>query len=301
MERTYYRGEIKLSHRERIEAIRQREGHALASHAFCSLWLWRKQMGLELYLEEELFAVKAAKYGKNTWFFPCGGLEQKKSFLERCQKDSDFALCYLRMEDVRFLEKYFPGRYEVCPVPDASEYLYERTKMEEMAGSRTASMRKQIRKLEKRYEVRIEKISSINQADAMWLLKECPFCGHVPGYHLLRDDGLAGDALLYREELGLFGILVYLDGQPKSFALGFHLTCDTVDGCIEKHTGEIPGISYLTQRAFFLAAPRQYGILNGEEDMGIPGLRMMKQHMAPVGKNEIWEAVPKGERRKARE
>ena len=29
-----------------------------------------------------------------------------------------------------------------------------------------------------------------------------------------------------------------------------------------------------------------------EEDLGIPGIRMVKQKMRPITKNEIWEAVP---------
>lgn len=199
-------------------------------------------------------------------------------------------LCYLREEDVWFLEKYFRGMFDTRPVPDASEYIYDREEMETIAGGRFSNMRKQIHKLLKTYQVRTERIDSHNLTDAIKLLRGQSVPAHTPGYHFLRDDGIAEEALQNWEKLGLFGVLVYLDGRPQSFAMGFELTPDTVDGCIEKHRGEISGISYLTQREFFLSAPAQYRFLNGEEDMGLPGLRTMKRHMVPSGKNEIWEA-----------
>lgn len=290
VERILYEGEISFLHKERIEEIRCRNGHVLSSHAFPSLWLWRKQMGLRLYLEEELFSVKAEKYGKNTWFFPCGSEERKQTFIRNHQREEDFVLCYLGEEDRQFLERNFRAAFEFSPAPDASEYIYDRREMEDLAGGRYSNMRKQIHKLLKRYQMRVEKISSHNLKDAMKLLCRGSVSVHKPGYHFLRDEGIAEEALQNRSMLGLFGIVVYLDGEPKSFAMGFGITQDTVDGCIERHGGEISGISYLTQREFFLSAPEQYRFMNGEEDMGLPGLRTMKHHMVPARKNEIWEA-----------
>lgn len=290
MEGILYQGEITFSHKERIEDIRHRNGHVLSSHAFPSLWLWRKQMGLRLYLEEELFSVKAEKYGKNTWFFPCGSEERKRAFIRSHQEEEEFALCYLGEEDVQFLERHFGAVFEISPAPDAAEYIYDRKEMENIAGGRYSNMRKQIHKLLKSYQMRVEKIDSHNLEYAMKLLRGGSVPVHKPGYHFLRDEGLAEEALQHRDILGLFGVLIYLDGEPKSFAMGFGLTPDTVDGCIERHGGEISGISYLTQREFFLSTPKQYRFMNGEEDMGLPGLRIMKHHMAPARKNEIWEA-----------
>lgn len=294
MEDNVYKGEITFLHREQIEDIRRRSGHTLSSHAFASLWLWRRQMGLRLYLEEEIFSVKAEGFGRNTWFFPCGNEEKKRAFIRKHQGEKDFALCYLREADVRFLEENFPGIFVIDAAPDASEYIYDRREMDVMAGGRFSNMRKQIKKLLRTYQVRTERIDSHNLADAIKLLHGQPVPAHTPGYHFLRDDGIAEEALMYRENLGLFGVLVYLDGEPKSMAMGFALTPDTVDGCIERHGGDVSGISYLTQREFFLSSPVQYRLMNGEEDMGLPGLRTMKRHMVPSGKNEIWEARGNG-------
>ena len=290
-----YQGEITFSHKERIEDIRRRNGHVLSSHAFPSLWLWRKQMGLRLYLEEELFSVKAEKYGKNTWFFPCGSEERKRAFIRSHQEEEEFVLCYLSEQDAGFLEENFPESFEIREDPDADEYIYRREEMEMMAGSRFTDMRHHINKIRKMYEVRTEKIGEGNLEDVRELLHKYSDQEHVSGCHLLRDDGVAEEGVRYWKELGLFGVLVYLNGEPEDFAMGFALTPDTVDGCIERHNGKISGISYLTQREFFHSAPAQYRFLNSEEDLGIPGLRMMKRHMDPVRKNLIWEARIKEE------
>ena len=54
---------LTLSMKDTIEGIRYENGHITASHAFASLFMWQKEMGLSVYLEENLFAVKCRMQG----------------------------------------------------------------------------------------------------------------------------------------------------------------------------------------------------------------------------------------------
>ena len=89
-----------------------------------------------------------------------------------------------------------------------------------------------------------------------------------------------------------------MDQKPAAVAFGFPLADGILDGCLEKHDPEISGLAYYTQRAFFLLSDESFCQMNGEEDLGIAGLRMMKQHMAPVSKNKVWMAKYRAETKK---
>ena len=62
---------ITLHHKKAIEALRQRAGHILSSHAFASLYLWREEMGLSLLLTPDMFTVRCGWKGKNWCPWPC--------------------------------------------------------------------------------------------------------------------------------------------------------------------------------------------------------------------------------------
>lgn len=290
----HYIGEIRPGLRERVERLRYASLHELSSHAFSSLYLWRKHMGLTLYLAEDFFTVKCDVRGKNTWFFPCGSEAGKRAFVERHLGEEDFSLCYLREADQGFLERLFPGRFWIRPEEEASEYLYDRREYETISGGRFSNMRKQIRRLEREHSLKVERLCGENIGAARAILEGGL---HIPeGMHssMLRITDVAADALTNRRELGIDGILVFVDQLAQSFALGFPLTGDTVDGCIECSNTAVHGLSYFTKREFFLSCGDQYRYMNAEEDLGIPGLRMAKRHMAPVRLNMVWKAGSTG-------
>lgn len=293
METKLYVGEVTLACKEEIEKIRRRHRHETSSHAFTSLWLWQKQMGLTLYLKEDFFAVRSSLHGDNMWFFPCGNVEKKRTFLEEHLGEEDFGLCYLRKEDVAFLRAFYPDRFLVKKSEESTEYIYDRELYREMSGGRYANFRNKYNKFVRNHAVKTETISDANWSAALELVRKYSKNAHMQGCHCLRDDGVAAAAMPYWKDLELFGILVYVDGIPQSMAIGFPLTSDTMDGCIEEHNREIPGLSYFTQRAFCLSVPEQFRYINGEEDLGLEGLRIMKQNMSPVRKIELFEAFRK--------
>lgn len=286
-----YIGEIQLGLKGRVEQLRYESLHELSSHAFNSLYLWRKHMGLTLYLAKDFFTVKCDVRGKNAWFFPCGNEEGKRAFVQQHLGEEDFFLCYLREADKEFLEQFFPGRFWMKLADEAFEYLYDRREYEAISGGRFSNMRKQIRRLEKEHNIRVERLCGENISFAWEILKGGP---HIPdGMHssMLKITDVAGDALRNRKELGIDGILVFVDQLAQSFALGFPLTEDTVDGCIECSNTAVHGLSYFAKREFFLSCKDQYLCMNAEEDLGISGLRMAKRHMAPICQNIVWNAV----------
>ena len=97
-------------------------------------------------------------------------------------------------------------------------------------------------------------------------------------------------ALEKREALGLHGVIVYLAQRPAAFMLGFALTEDTFDAAVGKCAMDVQGLTYFTLRELMRSLPERYRWFNLEEDLGLPGLRDMKEHFLPDGRHQIWEA-----------
>lgn len=246
-------------------------------------------MGLSLLLEPDMFAVRCAWQGSNAWFFPCGDGEAAKHFMETRMEEQDFSLCYLRNCDVSWLEETFPGRWEISRTPDADEYIYDRDGHRQLAGGVYANMRTQVHKVEREYTPRTEPLGEDNLGDALEIIRQWNHGSHRFETCELRDDQVDEEALLKYRELGITGIILYLDGKPTAVTAGFALAEDVFDVVVAKSVSTAQGVPYYAKRELFRRSP--YRLINMEEDLGLAGLKRMKNGMYPVAKNEIWEAV----------
>lgn len=282
--------EITLTHRGRIERLRDACGHTLSSHAFNSLFLWQKHMDLSLYLTADLFSVRYGKRGDNTWFFPCGEREAARVFIERHMEDTDFALCYLRPEDAKWLAECFPGKWELYRTPDDDEYLYEAEKHLRLNGRAYQRLRAQINKVEREDAPRSEWICHHNEKDALHVIREWQR-RHEAGNGEFTGDEIDEEAISMWRRLGIQARILYLREKPAAVMAGFYLNDNTFDIAVDKTAIPIRGVSYYARRD--LIASVSCELINHEEDLGLPGLRKMKERMRPLRKNEMWAAKRK--------
>lgn len=281
---------ITADSRDKIEYLRKTSGHVLASHAFASLYLWRKEMGLSLLLQEDVFSVKCLWKGENAWFFPCGSDSGKKRFISHHLPEPDFKLCYLTEKDGKFLTEHFPDQFFFVRDDASDEYIYDREGHIALAGGDYANVRTQLHKAQREYDLRTEPLSEENRALALEIIHEWASNPH-PLARGLSDDDVDEEAIRRAEELNITGVLVYADGVAQAICAGFPLTEDTFDITVAKCRSNLPGLSYYAKHALFLSLEPRFRYINLEEDLGISGLRKMKQILAPVRKNEMWEAV----------
>lgn len=286
---------IELEHGFLVEQIRQTYHHELSSHAFTNLFLWREQMKLRIRLQNDHYVVKMDSEGPNTWFFPCGNPDGIQTFVENQMREPNFSMVYLREQDKTWLETQFPDEFDFSRMPDSDEYIFERTALEQRMGSSYANLRNQMNGLFREHEM-ICKPYTEKEEGLVWNFIRQPFKKkHKQGYLALDDSNIPQTAMTFRHELGLQLVTVWADGILSGVTMGFPLTQDTMDGCIERHNSHIHGLSYLTQMALLLQAAPSYRYMNAEEDLGLPGLRMMKRHMNPCCMNYIWRADAKKE------
>ncbi len=282
---------IELSQMGGIEDIRMKNGHILSSHAFVSLYLWQKDMNLTLHSGDDYYAVKCGIREGNSWFFPCGSDDAITRFIAEKMKDGQLNLCYLRDCDVEFLKKNFPGKWKFTHEEESDEYICNIEEYLKMEGSKFAGIRKKIRKIEKNYKLRTEKLSDDTLTDALDVLHSWKKDVHSTGSHDLTDNIATECALKEYRELGIDAVIIYIDDTPVSVFGGFRLCADTVDVVIGKNKrNTVNGIIYYALREYLKYTSDEIIYCNNEEDLGIEGIRMLKNHLCPTRKNIIWTA-----------
>ncbi len=282
---------IELSQMERIEGIRTKKNHNFSSHAFVSLYLWQKDMDLKIHLDDDFYAVKCGIRDGDSWFFPCGNDDAVIKFISERMENNHFNLCYLRECDVEFLKKNFPGKWKFIREEASDEYIGNIDEYLKMEGSKFSGIRKKTRKIEKNYNVRTERLSDETLDDALNILYSWNESAQNKGIHNVTDDVATELALKEYKELGMDAVIVYIDDVPVSIFGGFILWADTVDVVIGKSKRDtVNGMIYYALREYLKGVPDGIVYCNNEEDLGIEGIRLLKNKLCPIRKNIIWTA-----------
>ena len=276
---------VQLEDRPAVEAIRARAGHQISAHAFTSLFLWQKVMGLSICLREDTFFVRFAQRGENAWFYPCGSEEEQMRFLQWGLKTPDFSLHYMRQEDVEFVQEHFPGKFRFEEARGDSEYICDRQAQIEMSGGAYRNLRAKVRKARERHNWQIQQISSEN----LELAKKV-----VHDWAKLREKTGDGDAALIGlenfEELGLQGIMMGTEAGPQAIAYGAVIAPDVFDFHVEKTL--MPSIINYAKWELYQRLPDRIRWINLEEDLNLPGLKNNKLQAVPAKIVPLWKGVP---------
>jgi len=279
---------ITVQVRERIEALRQQYQHNTAAHAFESLYIWKQDLELSVYLEDKLYAVAYGLMGKNTWYFPCGSKEAVKHFLVRRMQEDKLILYGVREEDKRFLEEVFPGLFTVTERPDDSEYLYDRVAVQQMKGRKYANLRNHINRIQKEHSVEYSVIDENNISDVQKIASS--WTARADSEDGITDAHASATLVTEWKELGIHGVVVSVDQEPYAVVAGYPISDTVFDMSFAKQKTILPGLGVYAKHAFISSLPEQYTVINAEDDMGLPGLRMMKNQMHPMAMIHMYKA-----------
>lgn len=276
---------VQLEDRSAVEDIRARAGHQISAHAFTSLFLWQKVMGLSICLREDAFFVRFEQRGENAWFYPCGSEEEQVRFLQWGLKTPDFSLHYIRQEDVEFVQEHFPGKFRFEEARGDSEYICDRQAQVVMPGGTYRNLRAKVRKARERHNWQIQRISTENLEAAKKVVHD---------WEKLREKTGDGDAALIGlekfEELGLQGIMMGTEAGPQAIAYGAVIAPDVFDFHVEKTL--MPSIVNYVKWELYQRLPDQIRWINLEEDLNLPGLKNNKLQAVPAAIVPLWKGVP---------
>ena len=279
-----------------MEELRRACGSETSAHAFSSLYLWKAEMKLSLLVREDLFAVCFGRRGLNSWFFPCGSPEAVRAFAqERMGRDGPpCRFYYARAEAAALLEAWFPGGFDIRRSPEDDEYIYDRREQLELKGKAFRHQRNDLHRAQEGHALGVSPVTPENAALCRQVL-----AGWRAQYHSRGKDGLmdvaAGETLLQNiRELGISGVLVTEGTVPVAVAAGYPLTDSVFDLCICQQVTPNPELSTFARHALFQRLGEETREINAEEDLGIEGLRGLKEGMRPSRKIEMYVCTQRG-------
>lgn len=184
------------------------------------------------------------------------------------------------------LEEAFPDRFDYREERDLAEYMIAWRTMAEFPGKLHARRRTEIRSFWRDYGDRAEAremtpadIGEVLAFAERWLRVNAETHDEAALQHEM--CGIKKQ-LTHFSQLHLSGTVLRIDGQIKGFCYGTQLNDACYDVLIEKGVRDIPGVyRVLRQESTRINVPA-FSYINFEEDLGVPGLRKIKESYDPA-------------------
>lgn len=288
--------EIDWPLQQGVEDLRRTYGNETSAHAFPSLYIWKTDMKLSLFCGRELFAVQFGLRGANSWFFPCGAAPAVRSFIEERLQEGAQPCClyYAQAEEAALLEEWFPGRFHIQRSPEDDEYIYDRKEQLELKGKPYRRQRHDLHRAQEHHSLQVSTIGTENLEECRQVLDGWKARSHSYGESGLMDVAAGETMLRYFNALHVFGILVKAGSSPAAVAAGYPLTESVFDLCVCQQITSDPEISTFARHALLENLEESVREVNGEEDLGIEGLRNLKEGLRPSRKIEMYACTQRG-------
>ncbi len=178
------------------------------------------------------------------------------------------------------------GGFRCVENRDWADYIYLSKRMITLRGKRLAGKRNEYNGFMRQYGKNIhiskitgEKIEEIREFQKKWFENNV---NKNPKKELLtyENEGIKR-ALDSYEDLGLKGIVMYIDGTVAAYSYGYPMTDQVFDVIVEKGDYQYPNIYRAINRQFVRHCCTGYPYINREEDIGLTGLRQVKLAYQP--------------------
>jgi len=290
---------ICLQDKEKIESLALQDGTKSCQHTFANIYSLREKYETQISFYNEMVLLRIPimdEAGYEAYRFPFGGsniLDTVQRILAHADHNNNKCLFYnITEEQHEFLESEMQNQWVFEENRNWAEYIYKSEKFNNYPGDVLRKKRQHLQKFNRLYDNRyaIEKISQNNIEEikayqAKWLFQK------VSPQNNFADLGAANlcfenkkilKELACFNELGLHGVALRIDGIIRGYCYGTAITDDTIDYLVLKGDRDIHGSYTVLTHSFVLKCySHGYRFINFEEDLGLSGLRQMKNSYVP--------------------
>lgn len=258
---------ILRSDKDALESIRAKYAPLLSDYTFPLLYCWQKKLELSVYIEDELYVVRA----KDEFFFPIGEENKVIAFIQgllKLEENVKFRFCDENMK--RLVALHFGEDASFRLAEGDCDYLIRNCAMKDIVGKNLSKRRNQYRAfLKKHDDIKVEYIDQ-NNIDRVNLLSQNDLCEYIEAERIGIQEYFA---------LGLFGIIVSSSGEDIGFSICSQKDADTMQGHFMKNLCRDRGATFYLMKTCIDCFSDKYTFTNMEDDMGIEGLRSFKMSL----------------------
>lgn len=287
---------ITLEQKPVMDAYLRRYGEGSCQHSFVSLYCMSEKYGdLACLKNGYLFILRSKQCTKHlrVYLFPMGDPSDREGLTQAIREVLDDAhahgarACFrtVTQHAKDLLETLFPGQFQMEYCRDYAEYLYTYDKLANLPSSEMASKRHDLNTFFRDFgdrtvikPIRPEYLDDILAFQKYWLEE---YLADEIDVQLECENLAIQQGISQFNELGLSGIVVFVDKKIAGYAYGAPLSDDHYDVIIEKGDRRIPDIYRVLNRDLVRMCCQGYTYINREEDVGVEGLRKAKLSYKP--------------------
>ena len=269
-----------LDDRERIEAFVRESGRIGCDITFVNTYLWREHYDIRVAFTDDTYYKCYVMDGKVSGYtFPMTRGDIRTA-VDRIVEDARErgvtpVIGLLDDQNADIIRKLYGDRVSIRISRDSFDYLYERAHLAELRGKKFHAKRNHISRFFREHaDISVKEICKENHADVLSVVERWTSIGGDTG-----ELSIIRDALEHFETLGLFGILLYVEGRPVAMSIGSRISDEVCDVNFEKAV-EIDE-AYAVINNEFAKHFDGFTLFNREEDMGLEGLRKSKLSYHP--------------------
>ncbi len=278
----------ELSDRNLIHSYFTKYPGRSCEKTFANTLLWARHYRVK-FAEVEHTLVFHSENQVASFSYPVGEKENIKraiDFLTEYTKERGLPLSLYHVTPEQFaqLEEWYPGRFSIEYDRDIADYVYESEKLIALAGKKLHAKRNHINKFRASCENwSYETLTETNAEECFQMAlrwRSENGCDDDPEKNA--EMCVTLNALRLKEELGLTGGILRIDGKVAAFTLGEPVGPDTFVVHIEKAYADVQGAYPMINQQFAEHECRQYKYINREDDAGSEGLRKAKMSYRPA-------------------
>ncbi len=284
---------ITLDDRESYEKLLKRSSERGCEYSFPNLYMWGRQTMAEV----AGCTVFFSQFNRRSVYpFPIGDGDLKTA-LDAVIHDAEIRgipcrLTALTAGDVDKLRELYGDRFRIHSDRDSHDYVYLTEALSELKGKKYHRKRGHYKRFIETYpDHNFEVISCENTAEAEALVEKwyAEREASDPDADFCMERHAIKKAFREREELGLVGYALRVNGEICAVTFGSRTREDTVNVHFEKALTSVEGAYAAINQGFAEYVQKNYPgsiYLNREDDVGIEGLRRAKlsyypHHMIP--------------------
>ncbi len=286
--------EISIEKKKEINLFLQRRCSQNSEFTFTNLFMWRKSYDIRyVILDDMLCIMPQHANGPRSATFPIGfidgdGAERDvkaviETLVQDCRERGFQPL--IRLYDERTLKKLldtFPGKFLISEDVNYFDYVYRVEDLIGLSGKKYHAKKNHVNKFKSLYDWEYQTLSQEN-------IKEC--LELFDRWHDKKSNEIIGldeerDAVreLFQNwsSLDVRGGCIRVDGKMIAFSVGEPLCGKTAVIHLEHADTDYHGAFAIMNQQFLEHEWRDFEFVNREEDMGIPGLRKVKESYRPA-------------------
>ncbi len=262
-------------------------------YTFATLYLWREVYRTEVARCGDALLIRGGDPETNLhYMYPAGKSYDIRELIPIMREDASamgakLVIACAEKWQCDELKAAFPDEFSYEESRDEFDYIYLSENLINLRGKKFHAKRNHISRFMRNYpDWKYENIDADNAIDCInaasgWLEKALPEADDEEKAELCLENSAIALALKRRDELGIIGGLLRVDGKVVAMTLGEPINPRVFVTHFEKADTNYDGAYAMINNQFAANRLTDYEYINREEDLGIEGLRKAKLSYYP--------------------